>query len=72
MPLVVLTGMTVFWQAMVEAHKRGAGSYFKLISPEGLDLYREHGFNLEFIKARRSISCNGTTREVARDVVAIL
>jgi DNA adenine methylase len=52
--------------------QRGAGSHFKLISPEGLDLYREHGFNLEFIKARRSISCNGTTREVARDVVAIL
>jgi DNA adenine methylase len=41
-------------------------------APKVIDLYREHGFNLEFIKARRSISCNGTTREVARDVVAIL
>ncbi|MDK7838799.1 DNA methylase, partial [Klebsiella pneumoniae] len=40
--------------------------------PKVLDLYREHGFNLLFIKARRSISCKSSTREVAKDVVAIL
>lgn len=57
----------------VEAHKRGARVVISNSSaPKVIDLYREHGFNLEFIKARRSISCNGTTREVARDVVAIL
>lgn len=57
----------------VEAHERGARVVISNSSaPRVVDLYREHGFNLEFIKARRSISCNGTTREVARDVVAIL
>ena len=51
----------------VEAHKRGARVVISNSSaPKVIDLY------LEFIKARRSISCNGTTREVARDVVAIL
>jgi DNA adenine methylase len=34
----------------VSAFQRGAGSYFKLICPEGLDLYREHGFNLNLSK----------------------
>lgn len=57
--------------------KWSGGKYTQLADlfrfiPKVIDLYREHGFNLEFIKARRSISCNGTTREVARDVVAIL
>ncbi|MGG8215733.1 Dam family site-specific DNA-(adenine-N6)-methyltransferase [Klebsiella aerogenes] len=57
----------------VAAHKRGARVVISNSSaPKVIDLYREHGFNLEFIKARRSISCSGTTREVARDVVAIL
>ncbi|UXE39601.1 DNA adenine methylase [Raoultella ornithinolytica] len=57
----------------VKAHQRGARIVISnSSSPKIIDLYREHGFNLEFIKARRSISCNGTTREVARDVVAIL
>ncbi|RWT39890.1 DNA methylase [Klebsiella michiganensis] len=57
----------------VEAHERGARVVISNSSaPRVVDLYREHGFNLEFIKARRSISCNGTTREFARDVVAIL
>ena len=57
----------------VEAHERGARVVISNSSaPRVVDLYREHGFNLEFIKARRSISCNGTTREVARDVVGIL
>ncbi|ENZ7521000.1 DNA adenine methylase [Klebsiella pneumoniae] len=41
-------------------------------APKVLDLYREHGFNLQFINARRSISCKSSTREVAKDVVAIL
>ncbi|HFD2653580.1 TPA: DNA adenine methylase [Klebsiella quasipneumoniae] len=55
------------------AHNRGARVVISNSSaPKVVDLYREHGFNLEFIKARRSISCSGTTREVARDVVAIL
>ena len=57
----------------VKAHQRGARVVISnSSSPKAIDLYRGHGFHLEFIKARRSISCNGTTREIAHDVVAIL
>lgn len=54
-------------------HMRSPDGYELIRSePKVLDLYREHGFNLQFINARRSISCKSSTREVAKDVVAIL
>lgn len=57
----------------VSAFHRGARVVISNSSaPKVLDLYREHGFNLQFINARRSISCKSSTREVAKDVVAIL
>ncbi|MCP6503141.1 DNA methylase, partial [Klebsiella pneumoniae] len=57
----------------VSAFHRGARVVISNSSaPKVLDLYREHGFNLQSIKARRSISCKSSTREVAKDVVAIL
>ncbi|MDT8821263.1 DNA adenine methylase, partial [Klebsiella pneumoniae] len=57
----------------VSACHRGARVVISNSSaPKVLDLYREHGFNLQFINARRSISCKSSTREVAKDVVAIL
>ncbi len=73
-PLVVLAGRTGgLAKQCVSAFHRGARVVISnSSSPKVLDLYREHGFNLQFIKARRSISCKSSTREVAKDVVAIL
>lgn len=41
-------------------------------APRVIDLYSRHGFELHHISARRSISGKGSTRETAKDLVAIL
>ncbi|EFL5716740.1 Dam family site-specific DNA-(adenine-N6)-methyltransferase [Shigella dysenteriae] len=60
-------------KSCVAAHERGAKVVISNSSaPKVIDLYRELGFNVEFINARRSISSKGSTRGMAKDVVAIL
>ncbi|MDV0653247.1 DNA adenine methylase, partial [Klebsiella quasipneumoniae subsp. similipneumoniae] len=85
-PMPGTTGFTAYaaggfnWENQVDVAKQCVSAFHRgarvVISnssaPKVLDLYREHGFNLQFIKARRSISCKSSTREVAKDVVAIL
>ena len=85
-PMPGTTGFTAYaaggfsWENQVDLAKQCVSAFHRgarvVISnssaPKVLDLYREHGFNLQFIKARRSISCKSSTREVAKDVVAIL
>ena len=70
---VELKARWMFEYMRVSAFHRGARVVISNSSaPKVLDLYREHGFNLQFINARHSISCKSSTREVAKDVVAIL
>ncbi|EFF0601233.1 Dam family site-specific DNA-(adenine-N6)-methyltransferase [Escherichia coli] len=85
-PMPGTTGFTAYaaggfsWENQVDLAKQCVSAFHRgarvVISnssaPKVLDLYREHGFNVTFIKARRSISCKSSTREVAKDVVAIL
>ncbi|HBT1918350.1 Dam family site-specific DNA-(adenine-N6)-methyltransferase [Klebsiella pneumoniae] len=85
-PMPGTTGFTAYaaggfsWENQVDLAKQCVSAFHRgariVISnssaPKVLDLYREHGFNLQFINARRSISCKSSTREVAKDVVAIL
>ncbi|MEX5017911.1 DNA adenine methylase, partial [Klebsiella pneumoniae] len=85
-PMPGTTGFTAYaaggfnWENQVDLAKQCVSAFHRgarvVISnssaPKVLDLYRELGFNLQFINARRSISCKSSTREVAKDVVAIL
>ncbi|EEB2444155.1 DNA methylase, partial [Salmonella enterica subsp. enterica serovar Enteritidis] len=57
----------------VAAHQRGARVVIgNSTSPRVIDLYSQHGFEIRYISARRSISSKGSTREKAKDLVAIL
>lgn len=57
----------------IAAHQRGASVVISnSTAPKIIDLYEQHGFTLHHVRARRSISSKGSTREQAKDIVAIL
>ncbi|WJM83239.1 Dam family site-specific DNA-(adenine-N6)-methyltransferase [Pectobacterium brasiliense] len=57
----------------VVAHQRGARVVISnSTAPKVIELYERHGFTLHHVSARRSISSKGSTRETAKDLVAIL
>ncbi|ECG8628944.1 Dam family site-specific DNA-(adenine-N6)-methyltransferase [Salmonella enterica subsp. diarizonae] len=60
-------------ECCVAAHQRGARIVIgNSTAPRVVDLYSQHGFEIHHISARRSISSKGSTRETAKDLVAIL
>ncbi|ECJ4438814.1 Dam family site-specific DNA-(adenine-N6)-methyltransferase [Salmonella enterica subsp. diarizonae] len=60
-------------ECCVAAHQRGARVVIgNSTAPRVIDLYAQHGFEIHHISARRSISGKGSTRETAKDLVAIL
>ena len=60
-------------ESCVEAHQHGARIVISnSAAPRVIELYQEHGFSINRINARRSISCKGSTREAATDIVATL
>ncbi|ECR7001698.1 Dam family site-specific DNA-(adenine-N6)-methyltransferase [Salmonella enterica] len=60
-------------ECCVTAHQRGARVVIgNSTAPRVIDLYSQHGFEIRYISARRSISSKGSTRETAKDLVAIL
>ncbi|EBC7336696.1 Dam family site-specific DNA-(adenine-N6)-methyltransferase [Salmonella enterica] len=60
-------------ECCVAAHQRGARVVIgNSTAPRVIDLYAQHGFKIHHISARRSISSKGSTRETAKDLVAIL
>ncbi|EDZ4356011.1 Dam family site-specific DNA-(adenine-N6)-methyltransferase [Salmonella enterica] len=60
-------------ECCVAAHQRGARVVIgNSTAPRIIDLYSQHGFEIRYISARRSISSKGSTRETAKDLVAIL
>ncbi|AWN10980.1 DNA adenine methylase [Salmonella enterica subsp. enterica serovar Derby] len=63
----------VLAECCVAAHQRGARVVIgNSTAPRVIDLYSQHGFEIRYISARRSISSKGSTRETAKDLVAIL
>ena len=57
----------------VAAHQRGARVVISnSTAPRIIELYAQHGFTLHEVSARRAISSKGSTRETAKDIVAIL
>lgn len=64
---------TLLTDELVKAHQRGARVVItNSCAPEIIDLYESRGFKVHEIKARRSISCKGETREQASDIIATL
>lgn len=60
-------------ECCVAAHQRGARVVIgNSTAPRVVDLYSQYGFEIHHISARRSISSKGSTRETAKDLVAIL
>ncbi|HBL7008910.1 TPA: Dam family site-specific DNA-(adenine-N6)-methyltransferase [Citrobacter koseri] len=60
-------------ESCVATHQRGAKVLISnSTAPRILDLYERHGFTIHHVSARRAISSNGSTREVAKDIVATL
>ncbi|EOE3463257.1 Dam family site-specific DNA-(adenine-N6)-methyltransferase [Citrobacter freundii] len=60
-------------ESCVAAHQRGAKVLISnSTAPRVLDLYDRHGFTIHHVSARRAISSKGSTREVAKDIVATL
>ncbi|EKS0041768.1 Dam family site-specific DNA-(adenine-N6)-methyltransferase [Salmonella enterica] len=60
-------------ECCVAAHQRGARIVIgNSTAPRVIDLYSQHSFEIHHISARRSISSKGSTRETAKDLVAIL
>lgn len=60
-------------ECCVAAHQRGARVVIgNSTAPRVIDLYSQHSFVIRYISARRSISSKGSTRETAKDLVAIL
>ncbi|EHK1059987.1 Dam family site-specific DNA-(adenine-N6)-methyltransferase [Salmonella enterica] len=60
-------------ECCVAAHQRGARIVIgNSTAPRVVDLYSQYGFEIHHISARRSISSKGSTRETAKDLVAIL
>ncbi|WP_312383964.1 Dam family site-specific DNA-(adenine-N6)-methyltransferase [Atlantibacter subterraneus] len=60
-------------KSCVAAHQRGARVVISnSTAPRIIELYVQHGFTLHEVSARRAISSKGSTRETAKDIVAIL
>lgn len=60
-------------ESCVAAHQRGARIVISnSVAPRIVELYEHHGFSLNYVTARRSISSKGSTREIAKDLVAVL
>ena len=60
-------------ECCVAAHQRGARIVISnSVAPRIVELYEQHGFTLNYVAARRSISSKGSTREIAKDLVAVL
>ena len=60
-------------ESCVAAHQRGAKVLISnSTAPRVLELYEQHGFTLHHVDARRAISSDGSTREMAKDIVATL
>lgn len=60
-------------KSCIAAHQRGARVVISnSTAPRVIELYAQHGFTLHEVSARRSISSKGSTRETAKDIVAIL
>jgi DNA adenine methylase Dam len=60
-------------ECCVTAHQRGARVVISnSTAPKVIELYEQHGFDLNHVNGRRSISSKGSTRESAQDVLAIL
>lgn len=55
------------------AHQRGARVVISNSSaPRIVELYQQHGFELNYVRARRAISSKSSTRETVNDIVAVL
>lgn len=60
-------------ESCVAAHQRGARIVISnSVAPRIVELYEQHEFSLNYVTARRSISSKGNTREIAKDLVAVL
>lgn len=60
-------------ESCVAAQQRGAKVLISnSTAPRVLELYKQHGFALHYVDARRAISSKGSTRETAKDIVATL
>ncbi|HHJ4580961.1 TPA: Dam family site-specific DNA-(adenine-N6)-methyltransferase [Citrobacter freundii] len=60
-------------ECCVAAHQRGARVVISNSSaPRIIDLFQQHGFELNYVRARRAISSKSSTRETVSDIVAVL
>lgn len=60
-------------ECCVAAHQRGARIVISNSSaPRIIELYQQHGFKLNYVRARRAISSKSSTRETVSDIVAVL
>lgn len=60
-------------ECCVAAHQRGARVVISNSSaPRIVELYQQHGFELNYVRARRAISSKSSTRETVNDIVAVL
>lgn len=60
-------------ECCVAAHQRGARVVISNSSaPRIIELYQQHGFELNYVRARRAISSKSSTRETVSDIVAVL
>jgi len=60
-------------ECCVAAHQRGARVVISNSSaPRIIELYQQHGFKLNYVRARRAISSKSSTRETVSDIVAVL
>lgn len=60
-------------ESCVAAHQRGAAVVISnSTAPKVIELYESHGFSINRVTARRSISSKGATRENAEDIIATL
>ena len=60
-------------ECCVAAHQRGARVVISNSSaPRIIELYQQHGFKLNYVRARREISSKSSTRETVSDIVAVL
>lgn len=62
-----------FAESCVAAHQRGASIVISnSTAPKVIELYESHGFNINHVSGRRSISSKGATRDNATDIIATL
>jgi len=60
-------------ECCVAARQRGASIVISnSTSPRVIELYQQHGFNIHYVSGRRAISCSGSQRGSASDIIATL